>query len=276
MATEHVKKTTEHAKRKPAPKRAGELRTTLQRLYHGRSRQAVRFRFALLAFDLLTIAFFVIASMLPDSLWILVCDYGIAFVLLADFVARLWLEKRRLAYLADPVVLADVIVIATLLAAPFVENWAFLRVLRALRLLRSYHVLRELRERSGFFRRNQEVIGSVLNLAVFLFVITALVYVLQHGTNPQIDTYVDALYFTVTTLTTTGFGDITLQGPVGRVSAVVIMIVGVALFLRLVQTIFRPEKVRYRCPDCGLLRHDQDAVHCKHCGRVLPIVSESE
>jgi voltage-gated potassium channel len=266
--------TAEHAEKKATLTSADALRATLRRLYRGHSRQAVRFRFALLAFDLFTIAFFVIASMLPGSLWILVCDYVIAFVLLADFVARLWIEKRRFAYLADPVVHADAIVIATLLAAPFVENWAFLRVLRALRLFRSYHVLRELRERSGFFRRNQEVIGSVLNLAVFLFVITALVYVLQEDSNPQIETYIDALYFTVTTLTTTGFGDITLQGRVGRLLAVVIMIVGVALFLRLIQTIFRPEKVRYRCPDCGLLRHDQDAVHCKHCGRVLPISTE--
>jgi voltage-gated potassium channel len=51
------------------------------------------------------------------------------------------------------------------------------------------------------------------------------------------------------------------------------MIIGVSLFLRLVQTIFRPSKVLFKCPDCGLMRHDHDAVHCKHCGRVLPIES---
>lgn len=265
---------TSHAK--PAGRSGAPFRARLQRLYHGRSRQAVRFRFALLAFDLITIGFFVVASMLPSSPWLYACDYAIALVLLADFSARLWLEKRRLVVLADPIAIADLVVIVTLLAAPFVENWAFLRVLRALRLLRSYHVVREFRGRFSFFRRNQQVIESVLNLVVFLFVITAFVYVLQHGTNPQIETYIDALYFTVTTLTTTGFGDITLQGSVGRLLAVIIMIVGVALFLRLVQTIFRPEKVRYRCPDCGLSRHDPDAVHCKHCGRVLPIANEEE
>ena len=268
--------TARHSRAKPAPRPGGTLRARLQHLYHGRSQQAARFRFALLAFDLMTIGFFVIDSMLPNSLWLYAFDYAIALVLLADVTARLWLEKRRLAFLADPIAIADLVVIATLLAAPFVENWAFLRVLRALRLLRSYHVLREMRDRFRFFRRNQEVIESVLNLVVFLFVITALVYVLQHGSNPQIATYVDALYFTVTTLTTTGFGDITLQGSVGRLLAVVIMIVGVALFLRLVQTIFRPEKVRYRCPDCGLSRHDPDAIHCKHCGRVLPIAAEGD
>jgi voltage-gated potassium channel len=52
------------------------------------------------------------------------------------------------------------------------------------------------------------------------------------------------------------------------------MVVGVALFLRLVQTIFRPSKVKYECPDCGLSRHELDAIHCKHCGRKLRIRTE--
>jgi voltage-gated potassium channel len=32
--------------------------------------------------------------------------------------------------------------------------------------------------------------------------------------------------------------------------------------------------VRYPCPECGLILHDADAVHCKHCGRSLKIETE--
>jgi len=113
-----------------------------------------------------------------------------------------------------------------------------------------------------------------VNLGVFIFIVTSVVFVTQHAFNPKISNYVDALYFTITTLTTTGFGDITLEGPGGRVLAIVIMFVGVGLFLRLLQAVFRPNKVRFDCPDCGLLVHDVDAVHCKHCGRVLHIPDE--
>ena len=60
--------------------------------------------------------------------------------------------------------------------------------------------------------------------------------------NDQINNYADALYFTVTALTTTGFGDITLQGTSGRLLSVVVMIVGVTLFLRLAQVLFRPSR----------------------------------
>ena len=113
-----------------------------------------------------------------------------------------------------------------------------------------------------------------MNLGVFIFIVTSVVYVTQHAVNPKISNYIDALYFTITTLTTTGFGDVTLEGPVGRLIAIVIMFIGVGLFLRLLQAIFRPSKVRFECPDCGLLIHDADAVHCKHCGRVLHIPDE--
>jgi voltage-gated potassium channel len=206
----------------------------------------------------------------------LVIDGAVALAMIADFAARFWISRRKLRFLAEPLNLIDLLVIATLIAGPFIDNWTFLRVLRALRLLRSHRVLVDLRKRTLFFRRHQEVIAAVVNLGVFLFTITALVYMLQHRSNPEIGSYIDALYFTVTTLTTTGFGDITMKDEAGRLLAVVIMVVGFALFLRLIQAIFRPEKVRFRCPDCGLLRHDYDAVHCKHCGRVLPIPSQGE
>ena len=92
--------------------------------------------------------------------------------------------------------------------------------------------------------------------------------------NPEIRNFVDALYFTVTSLTTTGYGDVLLVGTGGRLLSVVIMIAGISFFLRLVQAIFRSGKVRYRCPRCGLLRHDHDAVHCKACGEILAIPDE--
>jgi voltage-gated potassium channel len=246
----------------------------LRDLYFGDSARAATFRYCLLVFDILTIAFFILASFVAVPVWFLVIDFAIAVVLIVDLAARFWIAKRKLRFLIQPITFADVVVIGTLLAPALIENFAFLRIMRALRLVRSYHVMRDLRERYAFVKRNEDIIESVLNLVVFVFVVTALVFIFQVRTNPNIQNYVDALYFTITTLTTTGFGDITLQGESGHLLAVVIMVLGVALFLRLVQTIFRPQKVRYDCPDCGLNRHDPDAIHCKHCGRVLHIETE--
>jgi voltage-gated potassium channel len=120
-------------------------------------------------------------------------------------------------------------------------------------------------------RRNYDRIIAGTNLFVFLFVMTAVVYETQHWHNPAIGDYVDALYFTVTTLTTTGFGDITLPGTTGRLLSIAMMIVGVSLFLRMVQVLIRPNRAHHRCSSCGLAEHESDALHCKRCGaRLVP------
>lgn len=248
----------------------------LRRLYYGESPVARRFRAGLLVLDLVLIAYFLVTATLElDAVWH-TADYLIGALLVADFIARMMIANRPLRSLYSFTAIADLIVIVSLFASAFVDNLGFLRVIRMLRLLRSYHVVKDLRRYSRWFLRNEEVIQSAINLVVFIFVVTAVVFVLEDDRNPQIHTYFDALYFTVTTLTTTGYGDIVLTDTIGRILAVIIMAFGVGLFLRLVQTIFRPAKVFHTCPECGLNRHDPDAVHCKHCGDTLHIPTEGE
>ena len=230
------------------------------------------YRWGLLAFDFIAICYFIVASFYHHTDDIHSIEEAIGVIYLLEFAARIYISTQRFKDTFSIVGLADLIVIASLLAP--VENFVFLRVIRALRLLRSYHVLKSLRKQSRYVRHHEDIIFSIINLFVFIFVVTAIVYVLQVETNPAIKDYADALYFTVTALTTTGFGDVILVGTSGHLLAVLIMIFGISLFLRLIQTIFRPEKVRYECPTCGLNRHDPDAVHCKHCGEILHIKTE--
>lgn len=254
----------------------GGLRSRLRELYYGQSDAARRFRFALLAFDVATIVFFIVSSMIEPVAAIIVADIAIAAVLALDYGARMSLANRPWIFPLRFTSVVDGIVIFSLMAPFLIDNLAFLRVARMLRLLRSYHVAADLRKRWRWFRRNEEIITSAVNLIIFVFVVTAVVFVVEGNRNPNINNYFDALYFTVTTLTTTGFGDITMTDTAGRILAVVIMVFGVSLFLRLIQTIFRPAKLNFPCPACGLQRHEPDAVHCKHCGRLLKIPTEGE
>ncbi len=260
--------------KQPHRSRRDALQMTLRAVYFGNGTRFQLARWLLLTFDVAVVVFFVATTFLPHDRWLIISDYALGAVLLGDLAARWWAVDNRRRFLLRPVVLIDLAVLVSLFAPALTESLAFLRVVRTLRLLRSYHVLRELRRSSRFFVMHEEAIFSAINLAVFVFVVSALVYVLQVRINPAIQNYIDALYFTVTTLTTTGFGDITMTGPAGRILAVLIMIIGVSLFLRLIQTLFRPTKVHFDCPDCGLSRHEPDAVHCKHCGRLLRIPNE--
>ncbi len=265
------KKDESATKEKPAEK---PVRERLRLLYHGHSIAAHRFRYGLLGLDIVIVAFIVATSFVPGSGWVEVLDVMFGLIILIEFCARLWVSPRPAREFAHPATWADIVAIISFLAPILGEGLGFLRILRTLRLLHTYQLVARLRADSSFFRRNQETIIAVINLVVFVFVMTGLVYETQHWRNPAIANYVDALYFTVTALTTTGFGDITLQGSLGRLIAVSIMIFGVTLFLRLLQALLRPQKVRFSCPECGLQRHEVDSVHCKACGTQLNIPDE--
>ena len=188
------------------------LKTSIRRLYEGATPRGVRFRYALLAFDIVTVLFIIATSFLPSSQITETLDVLFGIGILADFSARLLVSRHRLREFTRFSTWTDVIAIVSFLAPLAGEAGGFLRILRTLRLLRDYQMLVRLRADSSFFRRNEEVIFAVTNLAVFIFVMTAIVYETQKFRNDQITNYADALYFTVTALTTTGFGDITLPG----------------------------------------------------------------
>lgn len=250
------------------------LRSRLRRLYEDDTPWARRARDTLLATDIAILLFVVATSFTPGQAWLEVVDGLLGAALLAEFAARLLASRTPRRDLLHPWTWVDMVAIASFLAPVTGEAFGFLRALRLLRVLRLFRVLERLREVSPAFRRNEEAAMAGANLLVFIFVMTGLVYATQHGSNPHIANYADALYFTITSLTTTGFGDITLPGTTGRMLSVIIMLAGVTLFLRLAQAMFRPAKVRHDCPSCGLMRHEADAVHCKACGVVLQIPDE--
>jgi len=251
------------------------LHRNVRLLYNGRSRKAAMFRYGLVAFDVATIVYFLVTVAAAQQPLLVVINLILGVLILLDFTARLWVADNRRKMLLRVYTIADIIVIASLFLAPFLaENLAALRVLRGLRLIHSYRLLHDLRHDVRAFRVHEDAIFASVNLFVFIFVTTSIVYVLRFGEEASIVNYIDALYFTVATLTTTGFGDITLSTPGGKILTVFIMIFGVALFVRLARAIFQPAKVRHKCPECGLKRHDPDALHCKHCGVAIKIETE--
>ncbi|MFN3548282.1 MAG: ion channel [Mesorhizobium sp.] len=250
------------------------LRARLRGLYYGRSRAALRFQISVLAVDLAIIAFFVASPVLrerPGFLWL---DYGIAAVLAADIAARGLASTSFAGWARRPTVWVDIFILATLLFPLWLANLGFLRILRLWSLSRSGFIWQPLERRGqGAWR---EVLEDIVNLVTFLLVTTGFVYTFFFRTGSGIEGYVDAFYFTVTTVTTTGFGDIVLPGLWGKLTSIAIMIVGISLFVKLAQALFRQHKVFFPCPRCALQRHDPDAVHCKACGYLLKIPDEGE
>ncbi|CUH53292.1 potassium channel family protein [Shimia marina] len=251
------------------------LKATVEALYTAHSRGAVRFRYALIVFDFVTILFFIATAHVPYDAGLVLASRLTGVVIALDLLARWWIAQDRRFFLTRIYTLADVIVIGSLFVDPWLfGDLAFLRVLRGLRLIHSYHLLYDLRRDSHWFRTHEDAVIATINLFVFVMVTSATSLVFFIDTTASATPFIDAMYFTVATLTTTGYGDITLTTPGGKIFSICVMVGGVALFVQLAQAIIRPQKVRHKCESCGLLRHDPDAVHCKHCGALLCIETE--
>lgn len=245
------------------------LRHSLRRLYHGQSKPALRFQLAIIVLDVAIIAFFVVTPILRDRPSFLWLDYSVAALLGADIAARALASHHVGKWARQPTVWVDVFILVTLLFPNTLANLGFLRILRLWSLSRSGTIWRPL-ERHGYGDWRGAT-HAVMNIVTFLFVVTGFVYTSFFREGSGVQGYIDAFYFTVSTVTTTGYGDIVLPGPWGKLTSIVTMIVGISLFVRLAQQMFRPSKVFFPCPQCGLQRHDHDAVHCKACGYLLKI-----
>ena len=256
----------------PKSRDSNRFRRHLRSLYLGQHGAAIRFQGVMVCVDLAIIAFFLFQPYLRGAASFFWIDLGIALWILADLSAQALVARRPRDWLLNPLTFADLAILTTLIWPDAFYNFAFLRAMRLWALarrpllqvvLRRYHAVTML-----------DAIRAAVNLTVFLFMASGFVYTFFFTQKDGTTGFVDALYFTVTTMTTTGFGDITLPGTAGKLTSIVMMIVGISLFVRLAQALVKPFKVTFPCPQCGLSRHDTDAVHCKACGHLLNIPDE--
>lgn len=221
----------------------------------------------MLAIDFAIIAFFLVDPYLDDRASYFILDYIIIGWIVIELTARWAISMKIRHFLARPMNWIDMIVLATLLFPQYLTSFAFLRIIRVWSVVHR-QIFRVVLKQVGL-RHHIDVIIAIINLIVFLFLVTGFVYTFFfHRENDGVG-FIDALYFTVTTMTTTGYGDVTLDGVAGKLTSIVTMIIGFSLFVRLAQAVVRPYKVSFSCSKCGLQRHDADAVHCKACGETI-------
>ena len=83
-----------------------------------------------------------------------------------------------------------------------------------------------------------------------------------------------SVYWAITTLTSTGYGDTVPQTPLGKMLAIFIMIMGYSLIIVPTgiitnQLVKSTEISTQACLYCSKDGHDSNAKHCKYCGTEL-------
>ena len=212
--------------------------------------------------------------------------YGIEWfftlVFTVEYLLRLYAVRRSLRYATSFLGIVDLLsVLPTYLSLIFPGS-RYLLVIRVLRVLRIFRVLKLVQ-----YVREASLLATALResrrkITVFLFTVLTLVVImgsliyLIEGEGNGFTSIPKSIYWAIVTLTTVGYGDISPKTGLGQAVAAVIMILGYCI-IAVPTGIVTVELSRVRpqgrntqaCRDCGAEGHDDDAVHCKYCGKKL-------
>jgi len=158
---------------------------------------------------------------------LLVMNAIFSAIFLGDFTFRLITAPRRAAYFFKQFGWADL-----LASLPFPQ----LKILRIFRLVRVYRLLRDLGPRSVWRTLTRDRAGSALlvlllmGILVLQFGSLLMLYIEQYAPGANITNASDALWYTIVTISTVGYGDRYPVTDAGRAWGSIIIIIGVGIF----------------------------------------------
>ncbi len=214
-----------------------------------------------------------------------IAEWSFTVLFTVEYVLRLACVNRPSRYARSFFGVIDLLaVLPTYLSVFFPGAQAF-SVIRMLRFLRVFRILKLVQYLSEANLLGQALWASRRKIMVFLLAVLtldvifgSLMYVVEGGQN-GFDNIPRSIYWSIVTLTTVGYGDISPVTTLGQMIAALIMIMGYAI-IAVPTGIVTSEIVNAnarsaarRCPSCGAGDHTPDAAFCRFCGEPLPAVA---
>lgn len=200
-----------------------------------------------------------------------------------EYVVRLWTVKRPLRYATSFYGVIDLLAILPTFLSLLFPAGSSLAVVRILRMLRIFRVLKlaEYSSEAGvliqaLIRSRRKILVFVATLLTITVVFGALMYVIE-GPEHGYTSIPTGMYWAIVTMATVGFGDIAPGTAFGRFTTSVLILIGYSIiavptgiYTAELARSMQPRRRTIRCSECGLLDHENDAWHCRKCGRALP------
>lgn len=158
----------------------------------------------------------------------------VAVIFTIEYFVRWYFSKNRLKYPITPMAIVDLVAVLPFYVGFMVDLriLRLIRTLRILRLLKFYRYNEALRSFVISFnsiRRELQVIGVAIIFLVFLS--ATVEYEFEREAQPEMFArYSDAIWWSIITLTTVGYGDMFPVTMGGRVTAVLTLIMGLGIF----------------------------------------------
>ncbi|MCK0159803.1 ion transporter [Allomuricauda sp. F6463D] len=224
---------------------------------------------------------------------LLVLEWIITIFFTIEYIARLISIKKPWKYVFSFYGIIDFLSTIPLYLSYILAGSQVLLAVRAFRLLRIFRILKLVKFIGEASQLKTALKASRTKIAVFIYVVLilsvilgTLMYIVE-GNEAGFTSIPRSIYWTIVTLTTVGYGDITPVTSLGQLLAAIIMILGygiIAVPTGIVTAEFarsnntdgkngdKDDVVHVNtqaCPSCGKEGHRDDATHCFNCGHPL-------
>ncbi len=246
-------------------------------------------------FDVILIAAIALSvlAVLLDSVGGIRKDYGnilyalewfFTILFTIEYVLRISCVTRPIRYVTGFFGIVDLMSILPVYISLIVPGSHYLVVIRVLRVLRIFRVFKLVQYIGEAKTLIQALRASSRKITVFLFTVMTLVVIfgslmyLIEGEENGFTSIPRSIYWSVVTLTTVGYGDISPKTNIGQALAAMIMILGYGIIavptgiVTVELTRASEKKITTQvCPECMMEGHETDAIYCKYCsGKLNP------
>ncbi len=210
-------------------------------------------------------------------------EWAFTILFTIEYLLRLYSVRKPVSYAVSFFGMVDLLAILPTYLSFFIAGSQYLLVIRILRLMRIFRIFK-----LGHFLKEGYFIVKALQasrakITVFLFfvllmvtIIGAIMYVVEGGVNEGFSSIPKSIYWSIVTLTTVGFGDITPVTNLGQFLSAIVMMLGYAVIavptgiVSAEMMAKRPTSLNTQsCRTCGREGHEDDARYCKYCGASL-------
>lgn len=210
-----------------------------------------------------------------------VVEWVVTIFFTLEYIGRIIAVRQPLKYITSFYGIIDLLATLPKYIGLIFPGSGFLIAIRAVRLLRVFRILKlthlvgASNQLSAALKKSKAKIGVFLFSVVVLCVILGTLMYMIEGPESGFTSIPVSVYWTVVTLTTVGFGDITPITPLGQFLSSIIMIMGygiIAVPTGLVTAQIINDKTHLNtqvCPNCSENKHRDDAGFCFRCGASL-------